>query len=137
MLSLTLIGAIIFSIVLFVYSLLSRRIDRSIVTAPLLFVAIGMLVSPEGFDIFPLSPDNALLLVFAEIALVLILFSDAARIDFHKLKGNRSIPSRLLGIGLPLTIFFGAVIAILKKSPGNHWIPSPSGSGRTARNIRE
>jgi NhaP-type Na+/H+ or K+/H+ antiporter len=113
MLSLTLIGAIIFSIVLFVYSLLSRRIDRSIVTAPLLFVAIGMLVSPEGFDIIPLSPDNELLLVFAEIALVLILFSDAARIDFHKLKGNRSIPSRLLGIGLPLTIFFGAVIAIL------------------------
>jgi sodium/hydrogen antiporter len=113
MLSLILIGAIIFSIVLFIYSLVSHRIESSMVTAPMVFVAIGMLVSPEGFNVIPLSPGNELILVFAEVALVLILFSDAARIDFHKLKGNRSFPSRLLGIGLPLTIFLGAVIAIL------------------------
>jgi len=83
------------------------------ITAPMIFVAIGMLVSPEGFDIIPLGADNELILVFAEIALVLILFSDAARIDVSTLKGNRNFPSRLLGIGLPLTIFLGAVIAIL------------------------
>jgi sodium/hydrogen antiporter len=113
MLSLILIGVIIFTITLFAYSLVSHRIEGSIVTAPMIFVAIGFLVSPDGLNIIPLSGDNELILVFAEIALVLILFSDAARIDFHKLKGNRSFPSRLLGIGLPLTIFLGAVIAIL------------------------
>jgi NhaP-type Na+/H+ or K+/H+ antiporter len=113
MLSLILIGAIIFTIALFTYSLVSHRIEGSIFTAPIIFVAIGLLVSPEGLDIIPLSTGSELILVFAEIALVLILFSDAARIDFHKLKGNWSIPSRLLGIGLPLTIFLGAVIAIL------------------------
>jgi len=111
--SLILIGVIIFTIALFVYSLVSHRIEGSMVTAPMIFVAIGLLVSPDGLDIIPLSANSELVLVFAEIALVLILFSDAARIDFHKLKGNRSFPSRLLGIGLPLTIFFGAVIAIL------------------------
>jgi NhaP-type Na+/H+ or K+/H+ antiporter len=83
------------------------------VTAPMIFVAIGLLVSPDGLDIIPLSAGSELVLVFAEIALVLILFSDAARINFTTLKGNRNIPSRLLGIGLPLTIFFGAVVAIL------------------------
>ena len=113
MLSLILAGVIIFTIVLFVYCLVSHRIDGSMVTAPMIFVAIGMLVSPEGFDIIPLGSDNELILVFAEIALVLILFSDAARIDFSTLKGNRNFPSRLLGIGLPITIFLGAVIAIL------------------------
>jgi NhaP-type Na+/H+ or K+/H+ antiporter len=114
MLPLILLGTIIFAIVLFVYSLVSHRIEASMVTAPMIFVAIGMLVSPEGLDIVPLVGANSeLVLVFAEIALALILFSDAARIDFHKLKGNRSLPSRLLGIGLPLTIFLGAVIAIL------------------------
>ncbi|MCC7468745.1 MAG: cation:proton antiporter [Methanomicrobiales archaeon] len=98
---------------LFAYSLVSHRIESSIVTAPMIFVAIGMLVSPEGFDIIPLGAENELILVFAEIALVLILFSDAARIDVSTLKGNRNFPSRLLGIGLPLTIFLGAVMAIL------------------------
>jgi len=92
---------------------MSHRIESSMITAPMIFVAIGMLVSPEGFDIIPLGAENELILVFAEIALVLILFSDAARIDISTLKGNRNFPSRLLGIGLPLTIFLGAVIAIL------------------------
>jgi NhaP-type Na+/H+ or K+/H+ antiporter len=113
MTSLILIGAIIFTIALFLYSLLSHRIEGSIVTAPMIFVALGLLVSPDGLDIIPLSAGSELVLAFAEIALVLILFSDAARIDFQKLKGNRSIPSRLLGIGLPLTIFLGAVLAIV------------------------
>jgi len=113
MLSLILIGVIIFTITLFAYSLVSHRIEGSIITAPMIFVAVGLLVSPDGLNIIPLSGNSELILVFAEIALVLILFSDAARIDFRKLKGNRSFPSRLLGIGLPLTIFLGAVIAIL------------------------
>jgi NhaP-type Na+/H+ or K+/H+ antiporter len=111
--SLILIGIIIFTLALFVYSLVSHRLEGSMVTAPMIFVAIGLLVSPDGLDIIPLGANSELILVFAEIALVLILFSDAARIDFRKLKGNRSFPSRLLGIGLPLTIFLGAVIAIL------------------------
>jgi NhaP-type Na+/H+ or K+/H+ antiporter len=107
------VGLIIFSIAIFAYSLISHRIEGSMVTAPMIFVAIGLLVSPEGLDILSLGADNELILAFAELALVLILFSDAARIDFRSLKANRSYPSRLLLIGLPLTIFLGAVIAIL------------------------
>ena len=113
MVSAIFIGLIIFTMALFVYSLVSHRIEGSIFTAPMIFVGIGMLVSPEGFDFLSFGANNELILAFAEIALVLILFSDAARIDIRTLKGNRNIPSRLLGIGLPLTIFFGAVIAIL------------------------
>ena len=111
--SLILVGAIIFSIAIFLYSLVSHRIEGSIITAPMIFVGIGLLVSPEGLDYISLGATNELVLVFAEIALVLILFSDAARIDFATLKGNRNLPSRLLGIGLPLTIFAGAVTAII------------------------
>ena len=113
MVSALFIGLIIFTMALFVYSLLSHRIEGSIVTAPMIFVGIGLLVSPEGLNFLSAGADNEILLAFAEIALVLILFSDAARIDFRTLKGNRNIPSRLLGVGLPLTIFLGAVVAIL------------------------
>jgi sodium/hydrogen antiporter len=113
MLSPILIGAIIFSIAIFIYSLVSHRVEGSIITAPMIFVGIGLLVSPDGLDLISIGANNELILIFAEIALVLILFSDAARIDFTTLKGNRSYPARLLGIGLPLTIFAGAVTAII------------------------
>lgn len=112
MLTLILIGAIIFALAIFVYSLVSHRIEGSIITAPMIFVGIGLLASPEGFNVVDVGPTSPLILLFAEIALVLILFSDAARIDFTTLKGNSSYPARLLVIGLPLTIFAGAVIAI-------------------------
>ena len=113
MVSAIFIGLIIFTMALFVYSLVSHRIEGSVITAPMIFVGIGLLVSPEGLNFLSAGADNEIILAFAEIALVLILFSDAARIDFRTLKGNRNIPSRLLGIGLPLTIFLGAVVAIL------------------------
>ena len=77
------VGLIIFSIAIFVYSLISHRIEGSMVTAPMIFVAIGLLVSPEGLDIVSLGANNELILAFAEIALVLILFSDAAQNRFH------------------------------------------------------
>jgi NhaP-type Na+/H+ or K+/H+ antiporter len=113
MVSAIFIGLIIFTMALFVYSLVSHRIEGSVITAPMIFVGIGMLVSPEGFDLLSTGADNVIIMVFAVIALVLILCSDEERIDFRTLKGNRNVPSRLLGIGLPLTIFFGAVIAML------------------------
>jgi NhaP-type Na+/H+ or K+/H+ antiporter len=113
MLSMILVAVIIFSIAIFIYSLISHRLEGSVLTAPMIFVAVGLLVSPEGFDFVSILSNNELVLVFAEIALVLILFSDAARIDFHTLKGNRNYPTRLLLIGLPLTIFAGAVAAIM------------------------
>ena len=48
----------------------------------------------------------------AEITLALVLFTDASRIDLSCLRREGSIPLRLLGIGLPLTIVLGVVVAL-------------------------
>lgn len=112
MLPLILLGIVLFSIVIFIYSLISNRLEGTVITAPMVFVAIGLLLSPDGFDIIAVSANSGLILVIAEIALVLVLFSDAARIDLRALKGNGQLPSRLLLIGLPLTIFAGSLAAI-------------------------
>ena len=47
----------------------------------------------------------------AEATLAFVLFSDASRIDLGKLRRDVSVPLRLLGIGLPLTIALGALAA--------------------------
>jgi NhaP-type Na+/H+ or K+/H+ antiporter len=49
----------------------------------------------------------------AELTLALVLFSDSSRIDFGKLRRDISLPARLLGIGLPLTIVAGAIAGAL------------------------
>jgi len=49
--------------------------------------------------------------LLAEITLILVLFSDATRIDLKLLRREHDLPVRMLGIGLPLIIIFGAGIA--------------------------
>jgi hypothetical protein len=47
------------------------------------------------------------------IALILVLFSDATRINLRALLGSKSLPVRLLGIGMPLTILLGVLAGVL------------------------
>ena len=52
-------------------------------------------------------------LLIAELALVLVLFSDAFRIGLSYTIHEHNIPLRLLGIGMPLTIFSGIIFAAI------------------------
>ena len=57
--------------------------------------------------------DTELLGVAGELALILALAVDAARIDIGALRRTAGLPIRLLVIGLPLTIVVGTIAAIL------------------------
>jgi sodium/hydrogen antiporter len=48
----------------------------------------------------------------AEATLAVVLFSDASRINMQALRREASLPLRLLGVGLPLTIAMGALLAL-------------------------
>jgi NhaP-type Na+/H+ or K+/H+ antiporter len=102
-----------FVTVLFLFSLVSRRIEGTILTAPMVFLIAGLLLGPGGVDLVTLTAEREFVLLVAEIALVLTLFSDASRINLRALKGSGKLPARLLGIGLPLTIAAGVVVGIL------------------------
>jgi NhaP-type Na+/H+ or K+/H+ antiporter len=102
---------IAFAALLFVYSLVSRKISRTVVTAPMIFVAAGMLLSPEGLDLVELSASSSFVLTVAEVALVLTLFADASRIELKALRQKEGLQNRLLFLALPLVIFLGAASA--------------------------
>ena len=51
--------------------------------------------------------------VLAETTLVLLLFTDAIRIDIRRLRRQIDLPGRLLGIGLPLTVVGGTAVAMV------------------------
>ena len=106
---------LVYLVLLLVYSAASRRLERTVITAPMLFALAGLAL---GFAL-PSHGDPhgrmQLLLTVAEIGLVLVLFTDASRTDLSVLKSIRNLPARLLSIGMLLTIALGlfAALAIL------------------------
>ncbi len=101
----------IFAAIVFGFALVSRRVERLDVTAPMAFITAGMLFGAS--HLFIASVNNEVLLLIGSIALVLVLFTDASRINISLFRVNAELPARLLIIGLPLTIALGAVIATL------------------------
>jgi sodium/hydrogen antiporter len=95
------------------YSLLSRRLERASISGPLLLVAGGMVASPQVLDTVHTSLAHGAGLLFAELTLVVVLFSDAARIDLRSLRADALLPGRLLGLGMPLTIGLGLGFGVL------------------------
>lgn len=103
----------VFFAVLFLFSLASRRLERTVVTAPIVFTVAGMLMFPSLTGIIKAGGTPYILLHLAEIGLVLLLFTDASRTDLKVLRSIQNLPTRLLSTGMLLTIFLGAVAARL------------------------
>jgi NhaP-type Na+/H+ or K+/H+ antiporter len=102
-----------FVVLVFLYSLVSQRLERTVITAPMLFTAAGaaMVLLPDVAR--ELALDRKALLLIAELGLVMLLFTDASRVSPSFLKAGRSLPIRLLSTGMLLTILLGAICAIV------------------------
>ena len=102
----------VFIALVFVYSLISRRLEQTIITAPILFTASGFLLAFSPEVVRELDIDRKEFLLIAEIGLVMTLFTDASRVAPSMLSGQTNLPVRLLTIGMLLTILMGALCAL-------------------------
>lgn len=91
----------------------SKRLRGTIITLPMLYTLFGLFVGLLFAGLVTLSVDDPLVHLIAELTLVLVLATDASRIKLKSLFRFHSLPLRLLGIGLPLTIVLGAVVAFI------------------------
>jgi NhaP-type Na+/H+ or K+/H+ antiporter len=94
----------------FLYSAVAGRIERSMVTGPILFIAFGVICGPFGFGILGEDIDSIEIRVVADITLALILFIDASNADLKILSRNVVIPRRMLLVGMPLVIALGVAV---------------------------
>ena len=92
------------------FSLVSARISKTLISAPMLFVGFGLVVGPVALDVVEFDLQEGFVHVLAEVTLILVLYSDASRIDLRVLRRNVGMPLRLLGLGLPLTIALGMLV---------------------------
>jgi NhaP-type Na+/H+ or K+/H+ antiporter len=105
--------AAVFIVVVFLYSLVSRRLERTVFTAPIIFTAVGLLIFLMPPWLSALEANRKALLLIAEIGLVMTLFTEAAHINLNLLKSNRNLVVRLLSTGMLLTILLGAIGAVV------------------------
>lgn len=104
---------VIFVAVFFLYALVSQRAALTPVTAPILFTALGMVMSPAWIHVSNAGVTANVFLRIAELGLVMLLFTDASRTDLRILRDIASLPGRLLSTGMLLTIALGAVVGKL------------------------
>lgn len=103
----------ILALFVFIYSLVAGRIERSVVSGPMVFVVAGFLMGPSGLGWFSGGSTNEDLRLLADLTLALILFNDAATANISVLKSQFQIPSRMLLLGFPGAIVLGFVLAVL------------------------
>ncbi len=105
--------AIVFLVTL-AYAAVSRRLEASLLTLPMVFTALGWVIGRGGIELVPTHTQHTVVHHLAEITLILVLFSDASRINLGTLRKNVGLPLRMLLIGMPLTLLLGALLA--------HWV---------------
>ena len=95
---------------LLLYSLVSGRLDGTIVTAPMVFIVAGFVIGAGGLGVASFDVGHSGIHLIAELTLILVLFTDAARIDLGQVRRDHNLPVRMLMVGLPLTIAAGALV---------------------------
>ena len=98
---------------LLIYSAIAGRIERSLISGPIVFTVAGLLLGPDGLGVLRIDISGEGLRLLAELTLAMVLFTDAANADFGVVRANLGLPERLLGVGLPLTIVLGFLLAVI------------------------
>jgi len=110
------------ALLILVYGLFSKTLAKTVITAPMVFVTIGILATYFTMDVFREGINAPLVKILAELTLILVLFNDASTINLSVLRKQKTLPLRLLLIGLPLTMVFGFLIAMLFFPGINLWV---------------
>ena len=84
--------------VIFLWGALSARLERYDVTAPIIFVLAGLLLTHGPLAPLGFTPTRELVKALAEITLVLVLFSDASRVRLRDLRAETG-PAGNVGSG--------------------------------------
>jgi NhaP-type Na+/H+ or K+/H+ antiporter len=98
--------------VVFAYAALSGRLQGTVVTPAIVFVAVGLAVGGDGLGWIEPGASVETVRILTSATLTVVLFTDAMRIDVPTLRREAALPERLLGVGLPLTIAAGTVAAL-------------------------
>ena len=106
--------AIALTLLVLAYAVVSGLVRRWYVAPALIFVAFGVVLGPSAWGVVDVkSADAASFTVLAQLALTVILFNQASRLNMRSepLRGHLTV--RLLAIGIPVTVALGTLTAVI------------------------
>src|SRR5689334_20016061 len=95
------------SVILVAYAAVSKPLDRYGITSAMVFTAAGIVAGTSALGLVDVELESKAAERFCELTLVFLLFADSTRVDLLRLRRQLGWPSRLLLIGLPLTMLAG------------------------------
>jgi sodium/hydrogen antiporter len=105
-------GAVaVVAVVLLAYAVVERRLQDTPISGAMVFTAVGLLASEQVTGLITPSHHGHDATAFLELALVLVLFTDAMAVNGARWATEAPLPGRLLALGLPLTMVAGWVPA--------------------------
>jgi len=86
------------------YGYFSKILAKYYISGPMVFTIVGILLSTLFFGNGDINLKSGVVEIIAEITLIVVLFSDASALNLKKLQKEWKLPTRLLIVGLPITI---------------------------------
>ena len=95
------------------YALVSEQVNRSFIAPALIFLLLGMALGPFGLHLLDAGSGTEGYTTLAQLALTVILFNQASKLHFDRIRLHGRVTLRLLIVGIPLTVLLGALTAVV------------------------
>lgn len=105
-------AVVVVAAVLLAYAVVERRLQSTPLSGAMVFTAVGLLASEQATGLITPSGHGHGATAFLEATLVVVLFTDAMAVNGSRWGTEAPLPSRLLGLGLPLTMVAGWALAL-------------------------
>src|SRR3954453_2274153 len=105
---------------LFVWGVVSGRLERADLSAPIVFVVVGVFL--HAVIPFDTAVEAEAVKLLTEVTLAWVLFSDASAVRAAQLQSDVGVYLRLLGIALPVTVLLGWLVALGTFSGFDVWL---------------
>jgi NhaP-type Na+/H+ or K+/H+ antiporter len=93
------------------YALVAKRLNRTIISGPMLFTAVGMFAVVSGISDEPSEEIVGIGKLTLEVTLALLLFTEAMPTRVRSWREDGELPFRLLVVALPLVMIGGFIAA--------------------------
>src|SRR4029450_7237502 len=100
------------AVMLLAYGAVSGRLRTTPVSQAMVFVALGLLAGNRVLGLVEADAANQFVRHLAQATLTLVLFCDAIRVNRGRLRHESALPTRLLVVGLPLTLAVGTLAGL-------------------------
>ncbi|MBG7603852.1 MAG: cation:proton antiporter [Actinobacteria bacterium] len=101
---------IVIGTVVVFYSLAAKRLSTTLVTGPMVFTAVGVMIGPKALDLVDLTLSNDDVEFLLNTTLAVVLFVDATHINLTAVRRSWSGPARLLFVSFPVMLVLGYAI---------------------------